>query len=120
MRTRQNGEELTAAGLAEDIIAFGDEMADDGHSVAARELGRDLYEVVLRAEQRATSVGFADGMQLGAKIEHRVAVEAIATAALHVLGKDIGDGEIKLGALGSWWPSFETAIGPKGQEGGSR
>jgi hypothetical protein len=117
MRTRQNGEELTAAGLAEDILAFGQRCGEDSE---ARELGRDLYEVVLRAEQRATSIGFADGMQLGAKIEHRVAVEAVATAALHVLGKDIGDGEIALGALGSWWPSFETAIGPKGQEGGSR
>jgi len=113
-RTRGNGEELTAAGLAQDILAFGQRFGEDAE---ARELGRDLYEVVLKAEQRATSKAFGEGMQLGAKVEHRVAVEALATAALHVLGKDVGDGEIHLGALGSWWPSFDIAIGPKGQEG---
>lgn len=114
-RTRANGEELTAAGLAEDILAFGQRCGEDAE---ARELGRDLYEVVLRAERRAASSAFSEGMQLGSRIEHRVAVEAVVTAALHVLGKDVGDGEISLGALGTWWPSFDTAIGPKDQEGG--
>lgn len=44
------------------------------------------------------------GMQLGAKVEHQVAVRAIATAALSILGKDAADGVINLGALGKWYP----------------
>lgn len=98
MRTRGNGQELTAAGLAEDILAFGQRFGEDAE---ARELAKDLYEVVLKAEKRASSRAFSEGMQLGAKVEHRVAVEAIQQAALSVLGKDRGDGEINLGALGT-------------------
>ena len=105
-RTRGNGEELTASGILWDARRA--KSPTEFHEVS-----RDLSELIAR-EARAA---FDQGMQLGAKVEHGVAVEAIATAALHVLGKDVGDGEINLGALGSWWPSFETAIGPKDQEG---
>jgi hypothetical protein len=45
---------------------------------------------------------FDEGFQLGAKVEHRVAVEAVANALLDILGKDAGDGYINLGAAG-WW-----------------
>lgn len=45
---------------------------------------------------------FDKGMQLGARVEHRVAVEAVANALLNILGKDAGDGVISLGAAGDW------------------
>lgn len=45
---------------------------------------------------------FDEGFQLGAKVEHRVAVEAVAGALLDILGKDAGDGVINLGAAGRW------------------
>jgi len=47
--------------------------------------------------------GFDQGMQLGARVEHEVAVRALATALLEVLGKDPGDGPIDLGAAGVWF-----------------
>jgi len=104
-RTRGNGEELTAAGLAKDLLAFGQRFGED---VEARELGRDLYEVVLLAQQRGErqgrSLGFAEGMQLGAKIENRIAVQALVTALLKVIGDDQGDGYIDLGKVGTWFP----------------
>jgi len=106
MRTRGNGQPLSEQGILEDARNAVD--------------GTDFYEVEkdLRALiSSKTREAFDAGMQLGAKVEHRVAVEAISTAMLHVLGKDVGDGEINLGAAGSWWPSFEVAIGPKDREG---
>jgi len=45
---------------------------------------------------------FANGFQLGARVEHRVAVEAAVNALLAILGKDAGDGVIDLGAAGEW------------------
>lgn len=45
---------------------------------------------------------FDAGLQLGAQVEHKAAREAIARAALAVLGKDAGDGPVNLGALGEW------------------
>lgn len=56
------------------------------------------------------------GMSLGASIEHRVALQATATALLTVLGKDAADGVIDLGAAGRWhysdtmgeWRPFPT------------
>lgn len=100
-RTRGNGEELTAAGLAKDILAFGQRFGEDDE---ARELGHDLIEVVHRARQEARGLGFADGMQLGAKVENGVAVQALVTALLKVIGDDQGDGYIDLGKVGTWFP----------------
>jgi hypothetical protein len=45
---------------------------------------------------------YSDGMNLGARVEHKAAVAAIAEAALHVLGQDRGDGATDLGRLGEW------------------
>lgn len=45
---------------------------------------------------------FTEGMHFGSRIATKVAVQAIATAALNVLGKDGADGIIDLGALGGW------------------
>jgi hypothetical protein len=90
-RTRSNGQPLSVEGFQSDLF----EVA--GHSPEVWELFRDFQ--ALLGEQRAAS--FDAGMQLGAKVEHRVAVEAIQQAALTVLGKDRGDGAIQLGALGS-------------------
>lgn len=42
------------------------------------------------------------GFQLGARVANDAAVEAIAQAALAILGKDRADGAIDLGALGVW------------------
>jgi hypothetical protein len=59
---------------------------------------------------------FDEGFQLGAKVEHRVAVEAVATALLEILGKDAGDGIINLGAAG-WWGKSSGRwehVGPPG------
>ena len=48
------------------------------------------------------SQDFDEGFQLGARVEHRVAVEAVAGALLDILGKDAGDGIISLGTAGYW------------------
>ncbi len=45
---------------------------------------------------------FDKGFQLGAKVEHRVAVKAACNALLEILGKDAADGVINLGAAGTW------------------
>jgi hypothetical protein len=45
---------------------------------------------------------FDEGFQLGARVEHGVAVEAVVNALLNILGKDPGDGIIDLGAAGRW------------------
>ena len=90
MRTRGNGQPLSEQGILEDARNAVD--------------GTDFYEVEkdLRALiSSKTREAFDAGMQLGAKVEHRVAVEAIQQAALTVLGKDRGDGAIDLGALGT-------------------
>ena len=110
MRTRGNGEPLSIEGLLEDAREL-----DWERDVEVWEWNKDLHEVIGRERQMARQAergAFDDGFQLGAKVEHRVAVEAVVTAALHILGKDIGDGEIDLGSLGRWWPSYEVAIGP--------
>jgi hypothetical protein len=51
---------------------------------------------------RAVRAAYSDGMNLGAAVEHKAAVAAIAEAALHVLGQDRGDGVTDLGRLGEW------------------
>lgn len=52
------------------------------------------------AEPNAVTAAFHEGLELGAKVEQRVAREALQQAVLRVLGKDRGDGAIDLGALG--------------------
>lgn len=51
---------------------------------------------------QAEADAFTGGMQLGAEVEHKVAVAAVANALLNILGKDAGDGIIDLGAAGRW------------------
>jgi hypothetical protein len=53
---------------------------------------------------------FDEGLQLGARIENRIAVQSIVTALLQVLGKDKGDGIINLGAAGRWYPGDESGL----------
>lgn len=65
-----------------------------------------METITLTPAQRA----FGEGMQLGAKVEHQAAIEAIATAALHILCKDPGDGVIDLGALGKWYATDSVAV----------
>lgn len=56
--------------------------------------------------RREAETGFDAGFQLGASVEHREAVAAVANALLAVLGKDAADGSINLGAAGRWaWES---------------
>jgi hypothetical protein len=52
---------------------------------------------------KQSQAAFDDGMKLGARIEHNVAVTAVVTALLQILGKDPGDGPIDLGAAGTWF-----------------
>lgn len=63
-------------------------------------------------EMDATRKAHAEGMSLGASIENRIAISAIATAALAILGKDRADGIIDLGALGRWLPNDNVTGGP--------
>jgi hypothetical protein len=59
---------------------------------------------------------FEEGLSLGHRVEHRVALEAVANALLDILGKDAADGAINLGAAGEWvrdthtnrWVSYAT------------
>jgi hypothetical protein len=111
MRTRANGQELTVDGVLEDLRKLWSETRRTTSDYL--ELEKDLRSLLQVEKSRA----FDEGIQLGARVEHRYAVQAVATAALHVLGKDVGDGEINLGSLGTWWPSFDMALGPKDQEG---
>ena len=108
MRTRRDGTQLTLDGALEDAVELGRRMEAGGltNSQAASEffeLGKDIRELV----NRERKIAFDEGMQLGARVEHRVAVEALQQAALTVLGKDRGDGAIDLGALGS--PVYKEA-----------
>lgn len=94
-RTRANGEELTVDGVLEDLRGLWSKTREV--DTVYFELEKDLRSLVAEERRKA----FDAGMQLGAKVEHRVAVEALQQAALTVLGKDRGDGAINLGALGT-------------------
>ncbi len=65
----------------------------------------------LRDTRRAAA--FDEGMQLGAQVEQRNAREALASAVLAVLGKDAGDGDIQLGALGTWRATLADGVGAR-------
>jgi hypothetical protein len=89
-RTRKDGSAITLEGLCYDIMDVA------GHSAEGFELTKDLRSLLTQVRSEA----FDSGMALGARVEHRVAVEALQQAALKVLGKDRGDGGINLGVLG--------------------
>lgn len=59
--------------------------------------------MALTEQQRKENKAYTEGMALGARIEHKVAVQAVVTALLAILGKDPGDGPIDLGAAGTWF-----------------
>jgi hypothetical protein len=63
--------------------------------------------------QSESSIAFGEGVQLGARVENRVAVQAIVTSLLTVLGKDRGDGVIDLGAAGRWYPASDGGMATK-------
>ena len=58
---------------------------------------------MMKSEAVRNAEAFDEGMRLGTRVEHRVAVQAIVTALLEVMGKDPGDGPINLGAAGTWF-----------------
>lgn len=100
-RTRWNGENISAQGILDDAIRLGESIehrpvGSPVDAIELHELQRDISELIFRERRDA----FNDGLQLGSKVEHRVAVEALQVAALAILGKDRGDGAIDLGALG--------------------
>ena len=96
MRTRANGQPITAQGIIEDALALEGDPNRGRRSTRIHEVGRDL--AALLAQERATA--FDAGFQLAAQVEQRAARGALARYALEVLGKDGADGEIDLGALG--------------------
>jgi hypothetical protein len=95
MRVRANGDKLTWNGLEADILYGSD--SNNGRVAWAHEIRRDAQELG-RQE-------WDEGVHLGARIEHKVALEAVANALLEILGKDAGDGIINLGAAGTWGKS---------------
>ena len=111
MRTRRNGEELTVLGLVEDFYEVADASNDEAEK---REFAKDLR--YLAANQRTK--GFTEGVDFGAQVENRVAVQAIVSSLLTVLGKDPGDGIIDLGAAGRWYPGADGGLATK--EGADR
>ena len=48
------------------------------------------------------SKDFDEGLALGSRVATRHATAAVAGALLDILGKDLGDGIINLGAAGYW------------------
>jgi predicted RNA-binding Zn ribbon-like protein len=78
--------ELVAAVVDHDSITMDDWLATRRH----------IRALVNRVSQAA----FQEGFQMAARIEQAAAKAALAEYALVVLGKDRGDGEIDLGALG--------------------
>jgi hypothetical protein len=96
VRTRANGQPLTAQGIIEDALALESDPNRGRRSTRIHELDRDLRELLTQEYK----TGFDAGFQLAAQVEQRVAREALARYALEVLGKDRADGEVDLGALG--------------------
>lgn len=62
-----------------------------------------LAKVAEDAHGRAHREGFDEGFQQAAAIEQERARADVAAYALRVLGKERGDGEVNLGALGLWF-----------------
>jgi hypothetical protein len=69
-------------------------------TITVRHMLRELAACAAADLADAQRESFGKGAQFGARVEQRVAVEALQQAALAVLGKDRGDGPINLGALG--------------------
>ncbi len=104
MRTTRNGDSLSAASLLYAAIE-----TDFNDEVELREFGKDLRSF----GQQCQAEGFDKGMQLGAKVENGVAVQALVTALLRVIGDDQGDGFIDLGKVGTWYPGKDDSSAVK-------
>jgi hypothetical protein len=63
----------------------------------------ELREAWEEGQIRGHSEGFSDGMSFSSQIHQEDARKKLARYVLSVLGKDIADGPIDLGALGKGW-----------------